>query len=87
MPFISKKYFHALSPSVFGPYIIGIQSDKHELTYLRGRLHMIYGKMLRGQGNETSEGILQHLDPADPHYRSGIRLRQQIRRGAKAAGS
>ena len=36
MPFISKKYFRASSPSVFGPYIIGIQSDKRELTAPRG---------------------------------------------------
>ena len=31
MPVISKKYFRAASPSVFGPYIIGIQSDKSVL--------------------------------------------------------
>ena len=40
---------------------------------------MIYGKMLRGQGNETAENILHHLDPADPYCRSGCRLCQQIR--------
>ena len=27
---LSKKYFSASSPSVFGPYIIGIQSGKHK---------------------------------------------------------
>ena len=32
MPVLSKKYFHASSPSVFEPYIIGIQSDNHEFS-------------------------------------------------------
>ena len=35
MPVLSKKYFHASSPSVFGPYIIGIQSDQYEFLYRR----------------------------------------------------
>ena len=34
MPVISKKYFRASSPSVFGPYIIGIQSDKYDFLFL-----------------------------------------------------
>ena len=33
MLFISKKYFRASSPSVFEPYIIGIQSDKYEISF------------------------------------------------------
>ncbi len=35
MPFISKKYFSASSPSVFRPHIIGIQSDKLRIYLLR----------------------------------------------------
>ena len=34
---ISKKYFSASSPSVFGPYIIGIQSDKYKLNKIAMR--------------------------------------------------
>ena len=30
---ISKKYFRALSPSVCGPYILGIQSDKYGISH------------------------------------------------------
>ena len=33
---ISKKYFSASSPSVFGPYIVGIHSDKHKFIAPRG---------------------------------------------------
>ena len=32
MPVLSKKYFHASSPSVFGPYIIVSRSDKKRDT-------------------------------------------------------
>ena len=43
MPFISNKYFSASSPSVFGPHIIGIQSDKHESIFFCGiSLRSIY---------------------------------------------
>ena len=43
IPVISKKYFRASSPSVFGPYIIGIQSEKSEFIFCGGiSLHSIY---------------------------------------------
>ena len=33
MPVLSKKYFHASSPSFFEPYIIGIQSYKYGISH------------------------------------------------------
>ena len=33
MPVISKKYSRTSSPSVFVPYIISIQSDKHNFLF------------------------------------------------------
>ena len=38
MPILSKKYFHASSPSVFVPYIIGIQSDKYDFLFITHHL-------------------------------------------------
>ena len=39
---ISKKYFRALSPSVCGPYILGIQSDKLEVHLMSFLLFLMF---------------------------------------------
>ena len=39
---ISKKYFRALSPSVCGPYILGIQSGKLEVHLMSSLLFLMF---------------------------------------------